>query len=105
MFTVIYRWRIIPELERQFVENWSAVTRYYMENHGGLGSRLHRGKDGIWYAYAQWESAEVRKEAFKNIPQIPEREKMREAIIESLPEIPLDVEADFLILPETKKKI
>jgi heme-degrading monooxygenase HmoA len=100
MFTIIYRWHIKPEFERQFVENWSAVTKYYMENHKGLGSRLHRGSDGVWYAYAQWESEEARAKAFKNVPEMPEREKMREAIIASLPEIRLEVEADFLILPE-----
>lgn len=99
MFAVIYRWRIKPELERQFVENWSAVTKYYMENRGGSGSRLHRGADGIWYAYAQWKSAQAREEAFKNVPEMAEREKMSEAVIERLPEITLEVEADFLILP------
>lgn len=100
MFTVIYRWQIKPELENQFVENWSAVTKYYMKNHNGLGSRLHHGADGVWYAYAQWESAQAREKAFENIPEIAEREKMREAIIVSLPEIELEVKADFLILPE-----
>ena len=100
MFTVIYRWHIKPEFEEQFVESWSAITKYYIENHNGLGSRLHRGADGIWYAYAQWKSLEERKKAFENTPELPERSKMREAILASLPEIQLEVEADFLILPE-----
>ena len=28
---------------------------------GSLGSRLHRGSDGIWYGYAQWPSEETRQ--------------------------------------------
>ena len=60
------------------------------KNRGGLGSRLHRGEDGLFYAYAQWKSAEAREKAFENVPEMPEREKMREAIVESLPEIRLE---------------
>lgn len=100
MFGVIYRWRIKPEFERQFVENWSIITRYYVKKLGGLGSRLHRGADGLWYAYAQWESDEARQKAFENFPEMPERGKLRDAIAESFPEIPLEVAADFLILPK-----
>lgn len=102
MFTVIYRWRIKPEFERQFVENWSVVTKYYIEHLGGLGSRLHHGDDGIWYAYAQWESDERRQKAFEQIPDMPERGKMREAIAEYFPETKLEIAADFLILSQKK---
>lgn len=99
MFCVIYRWRIKPELEKQFIENWAAVTRFYIENRGGWGSRLHRGEDGLFYAYAQWKSSEAREKAFQNFPEMPERAKMREAILESLPEIRLEVVEDLLQLP------
>lgn len=96
MFCVIYRWRIEPELEEQFVENWSKITQLYVDNHGGLGSRLHRGEDGLFYAYAQWNSEEDRQKAFQNFPENPAAEKMREAIIERFPEIKLESIADFL---------
>lgn len=99
MFCVIYRWRIKPELEKQFVESWAAITRVYIEDRGGWGSRLHRGEDGLFYAYAQWKSAEAREKAFQNFPEMPEREKMREAILESLPEIRLETLEDLLQLP------
>lgn len=99
MFCVIYRWRIEPELEDQFIESWAAVTRFYIEERGGLGSRLHRGEDGLFYAYAQWQSAEAREKAFQNVPEMPERIKMREAIIENLPEIRLESLADLLRFP------
>lgn len=105
MFCVIYRWRIKPELEDQFIENWAAVTRFYIENRGGLGSRLHRGEDGLFYAYAQWQSSEAREKAFKNVPEMPEREKMREAIEESFPEIRLEAVEDLLQLPKDLRKI
>ena len=105
MFCVIYRWRIKPELERQFIESWTSVTRYFVENRGGSGSRLHRGEDGIFYAYAQWKSAEAREIAFQNVPDVPERKKMREAIIETLPEIKLESVADLLQIPAASENI
>ncbi len=102
MFVVLYRWRVDPKLEQQFVENWSARTAYLQEKRDSLGSRLHRGSDGVWYGYAQWKSAEQRKQAFElesnNVSQSVE--KMRKAIKESFPEIELEVVSDYLILPK-----
>ena len=101
MFTVIYRWRIKSELEQQFVECWSEITaEYYLKCDGALGSRLHRGNDGLWYAYAQWKTAEDRESAFQNLPNMTAREKMKETIEESFPEVRLEIMADFLIFPE-----
>lgn len=96
MFCVIYRWRIKPELEEQFIENWSEITRILIKDFGGKGSRLHRGAGDLFYAYAQWNSDEERQKAFQNFPSNPFSEKMREAILESLPEIKLESIADFL---------
>ncbi len=102
MFCVIYRWRVRPESENQFIENWTVITRFYVENHGGLGSRLHRGEDGLFYAYAQWESAEHCEKAFRNFPEMPSSSKMREAILESLPEIRLESVEDLLVSANNK---
>ncbi|HEY0426808.1 MAG TPA: antibiotic biosynthesis monooxygenase [Pyrinomonadaceae bacterium] len=97
MFTVLYRWRVKPGLERQFIESWSIITAYYRENFAGaLGSRLHQGSDGLWYAYARWESNEHRQDAFKKRLNLPERAKMTEAIEESFPEIRLEIISDLL---------
>lgn len=96
MFCVIYRWRIKPELENQFIENWSEITRVLIKDFGGKGSRLHRGEDGLFYAYAHWNSDKDRQKAFQNFPKTSASEKMREAIIESFPEIKLESIADFL---------
>ncbi len=96
MFIVLYRWRIKPLLEQQFIQAWSEITEYYLKNFDSLGSRLHRGDDGLFYAYAQWHSAEQREKAFRKIPYLSAGEKMREAVEESFPEILLETVSDFL---------
>lgn len=98
MFIILYRWRIKPQLEQQFIESWSEITKFYREIFGSLGSRLHRGDDGLFYGYAQWQSAEQREKAFENMPELPARANMRQAIEESFPEIQLETISDFLIL-------
>ena len=50
-FTVLYRWKLRPGSEDVCVEAWTAATRRLLSA-GSLGSRLHRGNDGIWYSYA-----------------------------------------------------
>lgn len=97
MFIVLYRWRIRTGFEQQFIDNWSEITAYYRENGGSLGSRLHRGNDGLWYAYAQWPSEDIRRHAFENKPDHPASEKMREAIEESFEEVRLEIAADYLV--------
>jgi hypothetical protein len=100
MIAILYRWRIKPEFEKQFIESWSETTEYYMRNFGALGSRLHKSNDGLWYAYAQWKSFADRDLAFKDRPNLNSRDKMRETIEESFPEVLLEIKADFLIFPE-----
>ena len=101
MFVVLYRWRVKPNFERQFIESWSERTDYLFKTYDSLGSRLHRGSDGIWYSYAQWKSAEQRQQAFTaETGKIPEtRSKFQEAIDEEFPEIELEIVSDYLILP------
>lgn len=100
MFVVLYRWLIKEGMERQFVESWSERTAYLLEKYDTLGSRLHRGNDGIWYSYAQWKSAEQREQAFESEADIVSavEEKMREAIEESFAEIKLETVSDYLVL-------
>lgn len=96
MLIALYRWKIKPGYEQQFAHHWSEITLYYRENHGSFGSRLHRGNDGLFYGYAMWPSLEQRKEAFDTGVEHPSRQGMVEAIEESLPEVLLEVVADFL---------
>lgn len=53
-FCVLYRFRLKQGAESEFRGAWAKVTRAIRNQRGGLGSRLHLGDDGLWYAYAQW---------------------------------------------------
>lgn len=99
MFIALYRWRIDPELEKQFQDAWSAVTLHYRENYGSSGSRLHRGSDGLFYAYAIWPDNDARQSAFATQDEatIAHRELMNSAIVEHCPEIVLETIADHII--------
>lgn len=100
MFIVLYRWRINPEKEQQFIEGWSEVTEYFRQNWDSLGSRLHRGSDGLFYGYAQWKSAEDREKAFENAAKLDGSNKMSEAIEERFEPIILEKLSDYLIFSE-----
>ncbi len=100
-FCVIYRARVHPDKEAQYIAAWSRLTMLIRTERGGLGSRLHRGNDGLWYAYAQWESAEARAAAFA-LPAVDpaaqaDMADMADAIIEYFPEILLDPIEDQLM--------
>lgn len=97
-FCVIYRARVAREKEQQYVAAWSRLTRLLRSERGALGSRLHRGTDGLWYAYAQWASAEARAAAFR-LPSVdPQAEaEVVDAILEYFPEILLDPVEDQLV--------
>jgi hypothetical protein len=97
-FAVLYRWRIHPEKEQDFISAWSRISELLLATRGSLGSRLHRGADGLWYSYAQWPSSEARDKAFAAGPVDQQSlDLMRSAIIESLPEVVLESVADFLV--------
>ena len=101
-FVVLYRWRLKPGREQDFVEGWSAATRALLAR-GSRGSRLHRGSDGIWYAYAQWPSAEARRQAFESPSDDSQADdsqayaQMEDAVAERLPEVVLAIESDHLV--------
>ena len=97
MFVVLYRWRIKSGHEAQFVDAWGQATRELLLR-GSLGSRLHRGDDGLWYGYAQWPSDAVRAAAFTG-PGTSAGARMRAAIEESMPETRLTPVVDFLQAP------
>ena len=66
--------------------------------HGSLGSRLHRGDDGLWYSYAQWPSASAREAAFAQGPvDIEATDLMRACIAENFDELVLAAVADFMV--------
>src|SRR5690606_14782315 len=98
MVIYLYRCRLHPEKDEQFIKAWSFVTEQLREKSGSRGSRLHRADDGLWYGYAQWPSIEKRESANLNHPEVVQaRIQMKDAIIESMPEVILKPVADYLI--------
>jgi len=97
MIVLLYRWRIDPVKEKQFVENWQLITKHYVEKCGSRGSRLHRGSDGLYYGYAQWPDLETRERAVLDPGLEAARMAMREAVVESFTEIRLEPLSDHLI--------
>ena len=101
-FSVLYRWRLHPGKEEQFVQAWTQISYSLLHERGSLGSRLHRGDDNIWYSYAQWPSEEKRRLAF-SIPAVDAEAsiKMRDAIADNFPEVVLKSVSDLMIaVPE-----
>ena len=80
------------------MEAWSRVSALLLEQRGSLGSRLHKGADGIWYSYAQWPDAETRSIAFAGgAVDVEAANRMRAAIAETLPEVVLESVADYMV--------
>jgi hypothetical protein len=97
-FIVLYRWRLHAGAEAAFVAAWSRISAVLLAERGSLGSRLHRGSDGVWYSYAQWPSAHAREQAAALGSVDHEASTaMRDAIAESFPEVVLECVADFLV--------
>ena len=97
-FAVVYRWRLHPGTEDGFREAWDIVTRALMDERGALGSRLHRGDDGIWTAYAQWPAREFWERSREMGSLNPEASAaMAEAIEESFPPLLLQPVSDYLL--------
>ena len=98
-FAVLYRWRIHPGREQDFIDSWTRVSQLLYSLHGSLGSRLHRGHDGLWYSYAQWPSAEARARAFSAPPVDPVASELQKACVaEYFPEIILEPVSDLMVL-------
>jgi hypothetical protein len=95
---VLYRWRLHPGMEADFIDAWSFITQRLLER-GSFGSRLHRGPEDTWYGYAQWPNEAARQAAFGESLETDAVRRMRAAIAQGFPEVCLEPVADFLILP------
>ena len=94
-FAVLYRWKVRPEAAAEFVAAWREATVAF-RTIGALGSRLHRGDDGDFYAYAEWPSRETWESAKTRSPVGSETAAvMRDATLE-FEARPLEIEADLL---------
>ncbi len=99
MFAAIYRWRLKPGMEPQFIDGWERVTRAIHRSCGSYGSRLHRCEDGTWIAYARWPDAAAR-DACEHGEDEGSR-LMREAIAQDLPDIDAVIVSDLLAEPDS----
>ncbi|MEM7727709.1 MAG: hypothetical protein AAF311_00375 [Pseudomonadota bacterium] len=73
MYCIVYRFRLSEPseaTEARFVETWSGITDYLKRECDALGSRLHQGADGVFFAYAQWPSAEVFEASAAHEPKL-----------------------------------
>lgn len=65
MYRAVFRWRPIEGRAQEFIEVWLAGSDVIQASPGALGTRLFQRPDepGVFYAMADWESAEARREA------------------------------------------
>lgn len=64
MFAVIYRFKLKPEQEKDYQRWWRTVADYFIAQCGAIGSRLHKGEDGLWLAYSCWPDKKSRDAAW-----------------------------------------
>ena len=102
MVVYLYKWKIKSDKEKQFQDSWCFVTKELRDNANSLGSRLHKGSDGLWYGYAQWPDIDARDKVniiHKEMEKA--RTQMRDAIEESYPYVVLHPVHDYLVKPNS----
>jgi hypothetical protein len=92
-FAVLYRWRVAPEYEAEFLRRWHEGT-IRLSGLGGLGSCLTRDAAGAFVAFARWPSADARERAFAESGPAPPWPGVL-----SFEETKLDVVEDLLTAP------
>ena len=94
----VYRWRLKPGFEEQFREGWKRITLEALEEHSSFGSRLHRGENGDWLAYAVWPSKAARDKYFQEGVKDDEAvEMMTSAVEHRYDELHMEVTDDFIL--------
>ncbi len=93
MFVAIYRWRIDPDGEHDFVANWHRITRRGLAA-GSSGSSLFRDAEGCLVAIARWESRQARDRLLQSLTSDEAdaalNERARAAVLERFPDQELD---------------
>lgn len=97
MKVFFYRWKIKPGKEKQFEENWAAVTAAIFEQCGSYGSRLHLAENGEYVGYAQWPNSKTRETCRLDSRSSQARVLMREAVEYSYPDEQFVVKNDLLL--------
>jgi hypothetical protein len=86
-----------PDHEQSFAEGWELVTKAIRATCGSYGSRLHRGDDDTWVAYALWPDSDTRDRC-DHAEEEGER-LMADSVAERLPTITMTVVSDLLTAP------
>ncbi len=96
MFSVIYTFKVEPDLEKKFIENWIGLTQLIYTYEGSLGSKLHRDQNGRFVAYAQWPSKEVWENAGSKLPK-ESADSFRKGMKESYLEMDTKYELEMIV--------
>ncbi|GLQ19795.1 hypothetical protein ACFFUB_15305 [Algimonas porphyrae] len=73
MYCIVYRFKLSQPSEdtaARFVETWSGITDYLKRECDAMGSRLHQGEEGVFFAYAQWPSLDVFEASAAHEPKL-----------------------------------
>jgi len=71
MYCVAYKFTLLSDSlpnRREFIACWGGITQFFKDECGALGSRLHGGTGGVFYAYAQWPSKDIKEAAGEVVP-------------------------------------
>jgi hypothetical protein len=69
MFSVVYSFHVKDGADQELIKSWEGLTRLIYRHEKSLGSRLHKNKDGIYIAYAQWPDKTTWENAGSNLPK------------------------------------
>lgn len=106
MFTAIYRWRLQPGLEQDFVLNWRRITELGITAGSG-GSSLFKDAEGCWVAIARWPSREACQHFFEQLERENDASDMqaatRRAVVETFPPQELEAVIDLWVPISTEQ--
>lgn len=98
MYIAFYRWKLKPGSEATFQKCWEEGTLLFRSEQKAMGSRLHKGDDGTYFAYAQWPSREAyHAERSLSVEHQQTLLQMRECVAESFPVTLGEVMSDLLV--------
>ncbi|MFK8037700.1 MAG: hypothetical protein AB8B74_05380 [Crocinitomicaceae bacterium] len=104
MFTVIYRFKVHPSKAKDFIYNWSELTKLIYQYENSFGSRLHKIEELHYLAYAQWPSKTVWDNSGKHLPPSAKifSKEMKACCETSSTDYELEVVSDLLTTQQYK---
>lgn len=70
MFAAIYQFKVKDGHEKDFLDNWKALTQLILQYEGSHGSRLHKSKKNEFIAYALWPDRSTWENSGEQLPKI-----------------------------------